>query len=67
MTLFKKSGCRIYTKLYSTKSSLDVQGLKSYFSKEVEALGNRTIAVYFVEVVIEAIFQCMMNDCNLEQ
>ena len=54
-------------KLYSTKSSLDVHGLKSYFSKEVEALGNRTIAVYFVEVVIEAIFQCMMNECNLEQ
>ena len=54
-------------KLYSTKSSLDVQGLKSYFSKEMEALGNRTIAVYFAEVVIEAIFQCMMNNYNLEQ
>ena len=54
-------------KLYSTKSSLDVQGLKSYFSKEIEALGNRTIAVYFVEVVIEAVFQCMMNECDLDQ
>ena len=54
-------------KLYSTKSSLDVQGLKSYFSKQIEELGNRTVAVYFVEVVIESIFQCMMNKYNLEQ
>ena len=61
------SSVGLKVKLYSTKSSLDVQGLKSFFSKEIEALGNRTIAVYFVEVVIEAIFQCMMNECNLEQ
>lgn len=54
-------------KIYLTKSSFDVQGLKPHFETVFEALGNRTIAVYFVEVVLDAIFQSMMNECNLEE
>ena len=54
-------------KIYSTNSSLDVQGTKPHYSTEFEALGNRTIGVYFAEVVMEAIFQCMMNKCDLNQ
>ena len=53
-------------KMYSTSSSFDVQGLKPNFATVFDALGNRTIAVYFVEVILEAIFQSMMNDCNLD-
>ena len=54
-------------KIYHTKSSFDVQGLKPHFDTVFEGLGNRTVAVYFVEVVLEAIFQSMMNECNLEE
>ena len=63
----KDFSIKLKVKLYSTKSSLDVQGLKQHFSSELEVLGNRTVAVYFVEVVMEAIFQCMKNECKLDQ
>ena len=63
----KDISIKLKVKLYSTKSSLDVQGLKHHFSQELEILGNRTVAVYFQEVVIKAIFQCMKNECNLDQ
>ena len=53
-------------KIYLTISAFDVQGLKPHFETVFEELGNRTIAVYFVDVVLEAIFQSMMNECNLE-
>ena len=53
----KDFSIKLKVKLYSTKSSLDVQGLKQHFSSELEVLGNRTVAVYFVEVVMEAIFR----------
>ena len=54
-------------KIYHTKSSFDVQGLKPHFDTVFEALGKRTIAVYFVEVIMESIFQSIMNECNLEE
>ena len=54
-------------KIYHTKSSFDVQGLKPHFDTVFEALGRRTIAVYFVEVIMESIFQSIMNECNLEE
>ena len=53
-------------KMYSTTSSFDVQGLKPHFSTVFDALGNRTIAVYFVEVILESIFQTMRKECNLD-
>ena len=42
-------------KLYSTTSSLDAQGLKPHYATVFEALGNKTIGVFFAEVVLEAI------------
>ena len=54
-------------KMYHTKSSFDVQGLKRNYSMVFEELGNKTIAVYFVEVVLESIFQSMMIKCNLDE
>ena len=54
-------------KMYCTKSSFDVQGLKPHFATVISTLGDRTIAVYFVEVILEAIFQSMMNGCNLDE
>ena len=53
-------------KIYSTTSSFDVQGVKPHFSTLFEELGNRTIAVYFVDVILESIFQSMRNKVNLE-
>ena len=54
-------------KMYNTTSSFDVQGLKPNFGTVFQTLGGRTIAVYFLEVILEAIFQSMMNGCNLDE
>ena len=54
-------------KIYYTKSSFDVQGLKSHFDTVFEVFGNRTIVVYFVLVILEAIFQSILNDCDLDE
>ena len=54
-------------KIYSTTSSFDVQGLKPHFSSTFKELGNKTIAVYFVDVVLESIYQSMRNNVNLEE
>ena len=54
-------------KIYNTKSFFDVQGLKPHFSTTFEELGQRTIAVYFVDIILESIYQSMRNNVNLDE
>ena len=53
-------------KFYRTKSSFDVQGLSPHFETVFTTLGDRTIAVYFVEVVLEEIFGGIKGSLDLE-
>ena len=54
-------------KMYLTKSTLDVEGIKPHKETAFNTLGDRTIPQYFAEVILVKIKEGIDKNCDLEK